>query len=128
MLKSLAKDGFLSLHTDIEVAQFYLYTFESADMPGAFSEALRKEAARFFEPHPDGILEGGLVRNGIMFRHCDGSFEDLLFHEGIRRTACTELPGLVGANRHIEANASIIAAFVKFAIRCGRPTLDRGSS
>jgi hypothetical protein len=128
MLKTLAKDGFLSLHTDVEIGRFYVYTFENADRPGAFSEALRNEEARFFEPHPDGILEGGVVRNGIMFRHCDGSFEDLLFHEGIPRTACTETPGLVGANRQIEANASIITAFVRFAIHYRTPFFDRGRS
>ncbi|MBC8457362.1 MAG: succinylglutamate desuccinylase/aspartoacylase family protein [Deltaproteobacteria bacterium] len=67
MLKSLAKDGFLSLHEDIELEQFYIYTFENADVPGPFSEALRAEAAKFTEPYPDGRLEGGLVCNGIIF-------------------------------------------------------------
>jgi len=116
MLRSLAKDGFLSLHEDVEQSQFYIYTFENANAPGPFSETLRSEEAKFFSPYPDGILEGGLVRNGIIFRHCDGSFEDLLFHEGIHRTACTETPGLLDINKRVEVNVCIITAFVRFAI------------
>lgn len=122
MLKSLAKEGFVSLHEDTEERQFYVYTFENSDAPGALSEALRAEEAKLFEPHPDGMLEGGLglVRDGIIFRHCDGSFEDLLFHEGIPRTACTETPGLLDINKRVEVNAHIIAAFVRFAIAMHR--------
>lgn len=118
ILRSLAKDGFLSLHEDVEQSQFYIYTFENANAPGPFSETLRSEEAKFFSPYPDGILEGGLVRNGIIFRHCNSSFEDLLFHEGVHRTACTETPGLFDINKRVEVNARIIATFVTFAITC----------
>lgn len=116
LLKSLANDGFISLHEDVEQERFYLYTFENTNTTGPFSEVLRTEEAKFFMPYPDGELEGGSVRNGIIFRHCDGSFEDLLFHEGIHRTACTETPGLSDIEKRIEANASIITAFVRFAV------------
>jgi hypothetical protein len=116
LLKSLARDGFLSLHEDVELKQFYIYTFENTDTPGPFSETLRAEEAKFFEPYPDGILDGGQVRNGVIFRHCDGSLEDFLFHEGVNRTACTETPGLSDINRRVEANMHIITAIVTFAI------------
>lgn len=120
LIKSLATDGFLSLHEDIELEMFYLYTFEDSDVPGPFSEVLQAEEAKIFRPYPDGLLEGGFVRNGIIFRHCDGSFEDFLFHEGIPRTACTETPGLLDINERIEANANIITAFLKFALSLQR--------
>jgi hypothetical protein len=115
-IKLLAKDGFISLHEDIEMEKFYIYTFENAEVPGAFSETLRNEEQKYFQAHSDGMLEGGLVSKGIIFRYCDGSFEDLLFHEGIPRTACTETPGLLHIDSRIEANAGIITAFVNFAI------------
>jgi predicted deacylase len=115
-IKLLAKDGFISLHEDIEMEKFYIYTFENAEVPGAFSETLRNEEQKYFRAYPDGILEGGLVSNGIIFRYCDGSFEDLLFHEGIPRTACIETPGLLHIDSRIEANVGIITAFVNFAI------------
>lgn len=116
ILKSLAKDGFISLHEDIELEHFYLYTFENSETPGSFSKALCTAENNFFEPPPDGIIEGGSVRNGIIFRYCDGSFEDLLFHEGIPRTACTETPGLFDIDKRVEANSNIISAFVRFTI------------
>jgi hypothetical protein len=114
-IKLLAKDGFLSLHEDIEMEKFYIYTFENTETPGAFSEALRNEEQKYFQAYPDGLLEGGLVSNGVIFRYCDGSFEDMLFHEGIPRTACTETPGLLNIDSRIEANVGIITAFVNFA-------------
>lgn len=117
LLKSIAKDGFISLHEDVEQEKhFYLYTFENTIVPGTFSETLRSVETRFFEPYPDGTLEGGIVKDGIIFRHCDGSFEDLLFHEGVPWTAATEAPGLSDIGIRVEANASIITEFIKFVI------------
>lgn len=115
-LKSLGKHGFLSLHEDVDLQQFYLYTFEATNAPTAFSEILRDEERKFFSVYPDGTLEGGILRDGIIFRQCDGSFEDLMFHQGIPRTACTETPGKIDINVRIAANSSLISAFVEFAL------------
>jgi len=111
-LKLLATDAFVSLHEDFEQDRFYIYTFEQTDTPGKFSLALHAELWKFFDPVPDGIVEGVEVTDGIVFRNCDGSFEDFLFHEGIPRTACTETPGLLDINRRIEANSSIISGLI----------------
>lgn len=115
LLKGLARDGFLSLHEDIEMEQFYIYTFEDSDTPGAFTEALRVAESKFFEPCPDEVVEGALLSRGIAFRFCDGSFEDAMFHEGVPRTACTETPGLLPIDLRIEANKHIIEAYIDFA-------------
>lgn len=115
-LKFLATDGFVSLHEDFEQNRFYLYTFEQTENPGKFSQALYAELRRFFEPVPDGIVEGVKVVDGIVFHNCDGSFEDFLFHEGIPRTACTETPGLLDIKKRIEANSSIIAGLINLTI------------
>lgn len=115
-IKDLAKDGFISLHEDVEVDKFYIYTFEDFEVPGPFSNMLRKEEQKYFQAYPDGVLEGGFVSDGVIFRYCDGSFEDLLFHEGIPRTACTETPGLLSIESRIRANTGIITAFANFFI------------
>lgn len=116
LLTSLASHGFLSLHEDMEYLKCYLYTFETSPTPGLFSHALRAEAAKFFEFFPDGPLEGGFVREGIIFDYRDGSFEDLLFHSGIPRTACTEIPGLADINKRVEADSRLITALARFVL------------
>ena len=63
------------------------------------------------------MVEDSLVKDGLVFCKCDGSFEDLLFHEGIPRSACTETPGLLEINLRIVANAAIITAFVEYTQR-----------
>ncbi len=96
--------------------QYYLYTFEQADSPGPFTEALRSEENRFFDPCPDGIVEGTRVSNGVAFCHCDGSFEDFLFHSGVPRTACTETPGLLELDKRVEVNMHVLFAFVNYGL------------
>jgi hypothetical protein len=113
-LKELGRDGFLSLHEDEDYEEFYLYTFEDRGAPGPFSLALREAERAHFRQVPDGRIDEGQVRDGILFRECDGSFEDRLFHEGVPRTACTETPGRLALARRIAANAAIADAFVRF--------------
>jgi len=115
-LRPLATDGFVSLHEDIEQERFYLYTFEDSNGPGPFSEVLRTAGTEYFMTMPDGIVEGSPNRGGVIFRQCDGSFEDCLFHAGVPRTACTETPGLQNIHERIKTNANIINAFLTFTI------------
>lgn len=115
LLTELGRDGFVSLHEDIEEREFYLYTFEESAAPGPFSAALVDVERRFFSPKPDGVVEGATVRGGVIFRHCDSSFEDLLFHRGVPRTACTETPGLEPFARRVEANCAIVERVLEFA-------------
>ncbi len=114
LLVQCARDGFLSLHEDVDCTEFYLYTFERSDSPGLFSKRLREAEACFFPPQPDGVIEGSKVLDGIIFRHCDGSFEDRLFHEGVPRTACTETPGKLDFPIRVKANSAITESFVRF--------------
>lgn len=113
-LKRLAQDGFVSLHEDNQMDKFYLFTFEHSESPGAFSQALYQVESQFFEPQPDGMVEDSLVKDGLVFCQCDGSFEDLLFHQGIPRSACTETPGLLDLNLRIAVNAAIITTLVEY--------------
>ena len=116
VLKKCSRDGFLSLHEDIDCTEFYIYTFEKSNTPGRFSITLKTTEECFFKPKPDGIFEGENLINGIIFNHCDGSFEDLMFHEGIPRSACTETPGKLDFSLRVAANTKIINSFVNFHI------------
>jgi predicted deacylase len=113
-LLPLARDGFLTLHEDVDLASFYIYTFETGTTPGPFTQALVAVESRFFAPVPDGPLEGAVVNGGVILNHCDGSFEDFVFHTGVPRTACTETPGALDFSTRVEANAAITDAFVRF--------------
>jgi hypothetical protein len=115
-LQGCAADGFLSLHEDWEETRFYMYTFERTPEPDCLSQTLRNVEARFFDPHPDGEMEGATVRDGVIFCACDGSYEDYLFHCGVPRTACTETPGKLNLRLRIRANIALIRAFAALAI------------
>jgi len=113
-LKECAKGGFLSLHEDCDETMFYIYTFEATSFPGPFTQMLRSTEAHFFNSRPDGLCEGANLKDGVAFCHCDGSFEDFLFHEGSPRTACTETPGKLDLELRINANVALIDAFIRF--------------
>ena len=119
-LKDLAKDGFISLHEDEDFEEFYLYTFEKSDTPGGFSNMLREAEVKFFKPVPNGNVEKDEVINGIIYKACDGSFEDMMFHHGIPRTACTETPGKLDVNLRIEANLNIIKQSINYVSSISR--------
>ena len=114
LIKSLAIDGFISLHEDCDETKFYLYTFEHSNEPGDFSNTLRNAELKHFDHLPDSILAGAQVKNGIIFNEHDGSFEDYLFHEGIQKTACTETPGQLPIEKRVKANIDIIKTFINF--------------
>jgi len=114
-LKYLAKDGFLSLHEDVDLSDtFYLYTFESLRAPGPFSYAMQLVAARHFSPPSDGIWEGARVKNGIIYRHSDTSLEDYLFKCGIPLTASAEVPAQNSLDKHVALCTSYIKAFAEY--------------
>jgi hypothetical protein len=113
-LSSCSKDGFLSLHEDIDLDRFYLYSFEQSPTPGTFTKMLVDVESSFFSPIQDGTLDGAYFQNGVAFLHHDGSFEDLLFHQGCPRSACTETPGRLPLPIRIQANAALSEAFVHF--------------
>ncbi len=112
MLLEIGRDGFISLHEDNEMRSFYLFTFEKAESPGAFSLELKATEERYFPRVPDGMVEGSHVKEGIVFRECDGSFEDRMFHEGVPKTACTETPGLYPMDTRVDANHALAVTFV----------------
>jgi hypothetical protein len=116
-LKELASDGFLSVHEDNRMDKFYIYTFEHRDKPGKFTKKLKDTEEKHFDPKPDTDSEKtGKVRESVVFKDHDGSFEDLMFKKGSEYTATTETPGKKDIYKRIEANADIIKSFINFFI------------
>jgi hypothetical protein len=127
ILKVSARDGFLSLHEDVTSEKYYLYTFERSKEPTQFTYLLRDEIGKFFEVPLDNETvttdasggKGVLVQNGIVYRLCDGSFEDWLFHEGTIMAAVTETPGKFKLQRRIDASVALITKFIELSIEHG---------
>lgn len=114
-LPALARDGFLACHEDPGLAHAYVYSLERQATPGPFSIALRDALARRFPVHPDGLVDGCPVRDGIVFNHDDSSLEAWMMREGSLRAACTETPGRCAIEVRIEATADTAEAFVRHA-------------
>jgi hypothetical protein len=110
-----SKSLFISLHEDDEQTGYYLYTFEKSPHPSSFTKQLKSTLSHYFPPVPDGAYDGASVNDGLAFCHCDGSFEDYLFHNGVPRTACTETPASAKLSARVEANAALIESCVKLA-------------
>jgi hypothetical protein len=120
LLRPLAHDGFLSLHEDVTVKEYYLYTFEQGQEPGKFTKAMKKELSKHFLKPYDGVAysgpnttEGPRCEDGLVYKFCDGSFEDLLFHKGVPKVAVTETPGKYRLDRRVKAGQGIIQRFVE---------------
>lgn len=120
LLRPLAHDGFLSLHEDVTVKEYYLYTFEQGLEPGKFTKTMKKELGKYFPKPYEGIAyveacsgAGPDCKDGLVYRFCDGSFEDWLFHQGVPRTCVTETPGKYKLQRRINANKEIIQKFIE---------------
>lgn len=119
-LHSLSMDGFLSLHEDIELRkEYYLYIFEPTSDPGQFTCGLLEELALWWEKPLNGAsaADSGLKTppfavNGLVYKYCDGSFEDYLFHKGVNRVAVTETPGKAKLEKRIDCNVAIINKFL----------------
>lgn len=112
LLDALGADGVMSCHEDVGVDAAYVYGYERADAPGAFSRRLRDALAAHFALHPDGAVDERRVADGIVFNAIDGSFEAWLFTRGAGAAACIETPGRAAFDARVAAQAAAIRAFV----------------
>lgn len=127
-LKRLSRDGFLSLHEDIKVKEYYCYSYEPYDQPSNFAKSIRDIEDRFFERYGDGngvITDGSsvlypdrsIVSEGLVHNLCDGSYEDFRMHQGCRHALATETPGLLRISKRINANMAIVDKFIELTIK-----------
>lgn len=111
-LLRLGADGVLSCHEHREASHAYAYTYEHLKRPGAFSRELVNALALHLPIHPDGMVDGCRVRDGVVFNRTDGSFESQMAVDGVPATACLETPGLRPFAARVRAQAQAIEAFV----------------
>ncbi len=120
-LYSLSMSGFLSLHEDIELRkEYYLYTFEPTSDPGQFTCQMLEVLAKWFTIPLNGrsvtadtnLKTPPFVVNGLVYKYCDGSFEDYLFHRGCNRIAVSETPGRAKLERRIDCGVDVIDTFL----------------
>jgi hypothetical protein len=122
LLRPLADDGFMSLHEDVTTKLYYLYTFEKEKEPGKFTFGMKEVLGQHFKKFVDGVKvetdcanrgNGPMVKDGIIYRLCDGSFEDWMFHLGVPRVVVTETPGMYKLKRRVNAGAAAIDKFIE---------------
>jgi hypothetical protein len=121
IIRPLAQDGCLSLHEDITVREYYLYTSEHGPRPGLFTYRLKQEMKKYFPKAYDGVAyvdtktmeEGPKCTNGIVYNYFDGSFEDWMFQLGVPKVVATETPGKYQLKRRVAANTAMISKFLE---------------
>jgi hypothetical protein len=119
ILLNAAKNGFLTLHEDIDKKTFYLYSFEKSSNPSEKSISLLRTGENFFKiTDPDNIpSDEDNIKNNIAFKECDGSFEDFVFHNNSSFCACTETPAKEDFKKRNKANKFIISSFLDIVKR-----------
>lgn len=127
-LKKLSRNGFLSLHEDITVTEYYCYSYELRDQPSDFAKAIRDVEDRFFTRYGDGngvitdcssVLypDRAIVHEGLVHNLCDGSYEDFRMHKGCRHSMATETPGKLLISKRVSANMAIMDKFIELTIK-----------
>lgn len=126
MLTSGGIDGFLTLHENVEEEKSYLYAFEHSDSPGFLAKRLKSVLGKNFELIENGVVDidghfsrgtsvpkfGARLKDGIVLNLHDGSFEDMMFHDGTPYSICTETPGKKDVLLRVATNSALIYAFL----------------
>lgn len=122
----LSKDGCISLHEDIDKKTFYMYSYEKSKKPTNRTLRLLHKGESFFdkadEEHvPNTYLKTNLKyenkMNGLAYNDCDGTFEDLLFHNGSEFCVVTETPGKRDIKIRNKVNMELICEFIDIIVK-----------
>ena len=101
-----ARDGFLSLHEDLDVHGCYAYVFGSKK-----DEKIRQ----IFEGVPileDGMIGYDRIESGLIWNIYDESWEARLFQNGSRRSVCFETPGQLPLDDRINFTVGVIERYL----------------
>jgi hypothetical protein len=119
----LSRNCFISLHEDTDEEHCYSYTFEKDKKPTKFSFTILNALKEFFtnasditikNKHKDLNGEPLTIHEGIVFKHYDGSLEDILFRKGILFTGVSETPGKFNIVIRIEAQINVMKKVIEF--------------
>jgi hypothetical protein len=132
-LLPLTKDGYLSLHEDALLKEYYVYTFDKRRR-NPLTKGLLSILGKHFPKPLNGLTTNGLtpeqmetyvgetgtmVVNGwVNHRKLhDGSLEDFLYHANVPRIAVSETPGLYTLKRRVNAGSDVIGKFIELSLR-----------
>ena len=132
LLLPLSKDGYLSLHEDVLVKEYYVYTFEKRRRD-LIARGLLKTLSNHFRKSLSGLTTNGMTPEQIVASNeaqakvlqgwvnhntlHDGSFEDFLYHANVPRIAVSETPGLYTLKRRVNAGHDVIEKFIDVSLR-----------
>jgi hypothetical protein len=122
LIKPMAKDGYLSLHEDVDETKFYLYSFGEDPEPNKLALEIKDTLGKHFKACVDGDEvevdserhKKILVEKGMVYNFCDGSFDDWMFHLGVPYVIVSETPGKAALARRINAGVAVIDKFIEF--------------
>jgi len=113
-ISSLAKNGFLSCHEDVEEDNFFMYEVTNAAKPDYICTELQTIGNKYFGKQKDGLTYQGVVRDGVVLNEKDGTIDDYLFTIGnVHRSITTETPGLADINKRVFVYEQIITKFIE---------------
>ena len=112
MLLDAAQDGFMSLHEDPDQKRFYIYSSSINNKIMGF----RSLGSKCFGLVSNGTIYDDPISGGIIYQRCDGSFEDKLNHEGVKFTACVELPGHREIEERVICGSILIKLFMESSL------------
>jgi len=134
VLLPLAKNGYLSLHEDVSVKEYYIYTFERK--PGPFTRSMLGALSKHFPKALTGQTTDGLTPEEVISRNeietpvvngwvnhrrlHDGSFEDFMFHANVPRVVVTETPGTYILKRRVAAGMDAISTYIDYGLKAIR--------
>ena len=119
-LKKLSKNGFITMHEDDTLDGVYLVTYMGGKFQHDFIETIQTASDKYIPVCKGDIIQNdvadnlGIIKNGILQKEKDGSFEDFLFNNHNLITAVTETPSKEKICDRIDTNVNIIKEIVKF--------------
>lgn len=126
LLRSLAADGFMSLHEDNTIKESYIYTLEQSQEPTKFTLSLRRELKKHFPKMFNGIAAispvdlntGPQCNRGLIYNYMDDSVEALMFQLGVPRCAVPETPAKrIPLKKRVEAHVAMINKFIELCLK-----------
>jgi len=128
IVRRLSRDGFLSLHEDVTIEEFYMYSYEQGDNPSPFALSIRDTEDRFFTRYEEGkpiVSDGssvlypdrGIVHDGMVHNFCDGSYEDFRMEQGCPHSLATETPGKLRISKRVGADIAIMDTFIELTLK-----------
>ena len=117
LLKELSKDGFLTMHENIDRSNGYVYLYskhETEDVALEMRDELKKNFGILADDTYKTRFEGDItVKNGLIKCHDDGTFEDYLYKKGCPICITSETPIQdTTIEKRIKVNKALINIFI----------------